>query len=100
MQKAIVAELLGTLLFQFLVGFSKHDALAAGLSYAVLRTFCVPTPILRDDMRMPLDEHCCALSRIRPHSWDSCEAWHLVLDVFAILVCVQSMGLSRSLVVI
>ena len=44
MQKAIVAELLGTLLFQFLVGFSKHDALAAGLSYAVLRTFSVHAP--------------------------------------------------------
>jgi len=36
MRKAIVAELLGTLLFQFMVGFSKHDALAAGVSYAVL----------------------------------------------------------------
>ena len=39
LQKAIVAELLGTLLFQFMVGFSKHDALAAGVSYAVLRAF-------------------------------------------------------------
>ena len=37
LQKAIVAELLGTLLFQFMVGFSKDDALAAGVSYAVLR---------------------------------------------------------------
>ena len=39
LQKAIVAELLGTLLFQFMVGFSRHDALAAGVSYAVLRAF-------------------------------------------------------------
>ena len=30
------AEFLGTLLFQYLVGFSKGDALAAGMSYAVL----------------------------------------------------------------
>ena len=39
LQKAIVAELLGTLLFQFMVGFSNDDALAAGVSYAVLRAF-------------------------------------------------------------
>ena len=42
-QKALVAELLGTLLFQFFVGFSKGDALAAGISYGVLRMFPVPT---------------------------------------------------------
>lgn len=40
-QKALVAELLGTLLFQFFVGFSKGDALAAGISYGVLRMFLV-----------------------------------------------------------
>ena len=39
LQKAIVAELLGTILFQFMVGFSKEDALAAGVSYAILRAF-------------------------------------------------------------
>lgn len=38
-QKAIVAEVLGTLLFQFFVGFSKGDALAAGISFGVLRMF-------------------------------------------------------------
>ena len=42
MQKAVLAELLGTLLFQFFVGFSKHDALASGVSYTVLRAFLVP----------------------------------------------------------
>jgi glycerol uptake facilitator-like aquaporin len=34
--RAGYAEFLGTLLFQFLVGFSKTDPLAAGLSYGVL----------------------------------------------------------------
>ena len=42
-QKALVAELLGTLLFQFFVGFSKGDALAAGISYGVLRMFLITT---------------------------------------------------------
>ncbi len=92
MQKALVAELLGTLLFQFFVGFSKGDALAAGISFGVLRMFPASTYSIPTFSEASLEANRC---------WSFLHAHVplISLDTSDLNspVCVQCMAPSRSL---